>query len=297
MKNSYITLYSCIALWAFIPVVSKKILQELNSIEMLFYSSIFSFTFMLIINLKNKKFVNIKNYNIKELLIMMTMGFLGIYLNFLILYQAFSLTTAHEAYIIAYTWPIILVLLSFIFLKEKVKLHKIIGIALSFTGVFVIFTKGNIFEFKFTNTQGNMLAFIDAIIFATFSLMGKKFKFDGLLSVFIYFAVTLFFTFINILIIGELKLPSSRTIFWIVFNGIFVNGISYILWFKALEKIETSLISSSIYLTPFLSLLYIWIFLREKILPSSIIGLILITFGIMVNIIQLNFKNKKFDLS
>ena len=40
--QSYLNLALCILLWASIPVASKKILAELTSLQMLFYSSIFS---------------------------------------------------------------------------------------------------------------------------------------------------------------------------------------------------------------------------------------------------------------
>jgi len=40
--NSYFNLALCILLWASIPVASKKILAELNNIQTLFYSTVFS---------------------------------------------------------------------------------------------------------------------------------------------------------------------------------------------------------------------------------------------------------------
>ena len=81
-------------------------------------------------------------------------------------------------------------------------------------------------------------------------------------------------------------LPSTRVLPWIIYNGVFVNGISYIFWFKALEHGETHIISNLLYLTPFISLIYISIFLNEKILLSSVIGLIVIVSGVLLQYIK-----------
>ncbi len=47
---------------------------------------------------------------------------------------------------------------------------------------------------------------------------------------------------------------------------------------------DTHIISSALYVTPFLSLLYIALFLDEKILTSSLVGLIIVVFGIAVQL-------------
>jgi len=67
-----------------------------------------------------------------------------------------------------------------------------------------------------------------------------------------------------------------------LYNGVLVNGVTYVWWFKALEKVDTHIVSTSLYLTPFISLIYIWLFLDEKILFSSIIGLTVIVIGILL---------------
>jgi len=53
--KGYIYLALCILFWASIPVASKKILVELNNLQMLFYSTIFSFLVLGTILLIQKK--------------------------------------------------------------------------------------------------------------------------------------------------------------------------------------------------------------------------------------------------
>ena len=58
-------------------------------------------------------------------------------------------------------------------------------------------------------------------------------------------------------------------------------GITFVVWMKALTLSDsTARIGNAIYITPFLSLVFIHFVAGEQLLPSSIIGLILIVTGI-----------------
>ncbi len=279
---SYLNLSLCILLWASIPVATKKILVELDNLQMLFYSTILSTIILGILILFQKKTSYLKAYNKREYGAMFLLGFLGNYLYYIFLYGALARTTASEGFILAYTWPMLVLVLSFIILKEKVTVKKLVGITISFLGIIIITTKGNLLDFNFTSTSGNILAIIGAFVFALFSVLGKKYNFDQTIGVFIYFFSALIFITPTLFIFSQFVWPSSEVLPWIIYNGIFVNGISYIFWFKALENGETHIISNLLYLTPFISLIYIDIFLKEKILISSIVGLIVIVSGVLL---------------
>lgn len=286
--SGYIYLALCIIFWASIPVTSKKILVELNNLQMLFYSTIFSFLVLGIILLIQKKHKIMKQISRKDYLNMAFLGFLGTYLYYVLLYGAFALTTAQEGFILAYTWPILFLLLAFVILKEQVTLKKILAILISFFGIIIIVTQGKISSLALTNFSGDLLALSGAFVFALFSILGKKHNFDKTIGAFIYFFSALIFITITVFIFSPPKIPSPNIWLWLLYNGILVNGVTYVWWFQALEKVDTHIISTSLYLTPFISLIYIWLFLDEKILFSSIIGLVVIVIGILLQ----SFKKK-----
>jgi drug/metabolite transporter (DMT)-like permease len=63
--------------------------------------------------------------------------------------------------------------------------------------------------------------------------------------------------------------------------GIFEMGITFLLWSKALKYAESAAkISILIYLSPFLSLIFIHFIVGEKIYLSTILALLLIISGI-----------------
>ncbi len=286
-SKAYFYLALCIIFWAAIPVVSKKILIELNNIQMLFYSTIISFVVLFAINLFQRKLHLLKQYKAKDFANMFFLGFLGAYFCYLILYEAFSIAGAQEIFILAYTWPIIVIILGFFILKEQPTLKKIIAIVISFFGIVIIVTNGHLSHLTFSSLKGDLLALTYAFVFALFSILGKKFKYDQTLSTMIFFLSALILMIPTVSFLSSFRLPSINVWFWLFLNGFFINGITYIFWFKAL-KAPTHTVSNLLYLTPFLSLVYIHIFLGDKILISSFIGLAIIASGIILQSIKLN---------
>jgi drug/metabolite transporter (DMT)-like permease len=58
-------------------------------------------------------------------------------------------------------------------------------------------------------------------------------------------------------------------------------GIAFVLWSQAMKKAEnTSKVSNLIFISPFLSLVFIYFILGEVILTSTYVGLVLIIAGL-----------------
>jgi drug/metabolite transporter (DMT)-like permease len=237
-----------------------------------------------------KKMYVLKTYTVSDYVKIGASGFLGTYLYYVLLYAALAFTSASEGFILAYTWPMLVIILAFPLLKERLTLKKICSIFISFFGIVVIVTHGTIFALSFTSLQGDILALCGATVFALFSVLGKKYRYDQIVSVFIYFVTALVFIIPTLFLFSSLKIPSLHIWLWLLLNGFLVNGISYIFWFKALEYGDTSVTSNALYLTPFLSLVYIALFLGERILLSSIVGLVIIVVGIILQSVNLRQK-------
>ena len=285
-RLSYLNLALCILLWASIPVASKKILVEMTNVQMLFWSTLFSFVVLAGVLVAQGKVHLLARYDAKAYAWMGLLGFLGAYLYYILLYGAFALTTAAEGFILAYTWPILVSLLAVVLLGEKLTGRRALAVAISFFGVLVIVTQGRIVSVAFTSLRGDLLALAGAFVFALFSVLGKRARYDQTVSATVYFGVALLAVTATVLLpspVGEgLGFPSAGVWPWLLYNGVLVNGISYVFWFKALENGDTFVISNALYLTPFLSLLYVYFWLDEAILPSAVVGLVVIVAGIGV---------------
>jgi drug/metabolite transporter (DMT)-like permease len=79
--------------------------------------------------------------------------------------------------------------------------------------------------------------------------------------------------------ITAVNLPQLGGLIWL---GAFTTGLAFTFWFLALKYGDTAKMSNIIFLTPLLSLVWIYFLIGEKILLSSVIGLILIVTGIII---------------
>ncbi len=277
---SYLNLSFCILLWASIPLASKKILVEMTNVQMLFWSTIFSFLVLAGMVAFQGKARLLARQSVRTYAWMGLLGLLGAYLYYMLLYGAFARTTAAEGFILAYTWPILVSLLSVVLLGEKLTGARVAAILISFCGVIIIVTQGQIVTLALTNLTGDLLALAGAFVFALFSVLGKRGRYDPTLSTAVYFSVALLAVTATVLFTGSVVWPSPHVWPWLLYNGLLVNGVSYIFWFKALEHGDTFVISNVLYLTPFLSLVYVYFWLDEAILPSALVGLVVIVAGV-----------------
>jgi len=66
--------------------------------------------------------------------------------------------------------------------------------------------------------------------------------------------------------------------------GLFEMGLAFALWVKALKLSDATVdISILIYIVPFISFVFIHIFVGERIMISSVVGAVLIIGGILIN--------------
>ena len=76
-----------------------------------------------------------------------------------------------------------------------------------------------------------------------------------------------------------------------IYVGLFEMGITFLFWLKAMQNATNTVkIANLIFISPFLSLIYIYFILHEPIYISTLYGLLLIIAGL---IIQQRFSRKK----
>jgi len=288
-KTAYIYAACAILLWSTIASAFKITLPyytdvlDLHILHLLFYASLIS-SFALFLNLLFSKKLNLlKSFSKNDYLYSASMGFLSPFLYYFILLNAYSILTAQEAMTINWLWPMTLALLSIPLLKQKIKPKGIIAIAISFFGVFIIATRGNIFGFKFTNPTGVLLALSTTIVWSLFWIYNTKDKQDEAVRLFLNFIFGTAFILISILLFNKMKIPDIKGMLGAAYIGLFELGITFLLWLKALKLSKTTAhVVNLVYLAPFLSLVAISLVVGEKILISTIIGLIFIIGGIIL---------------
>jgi drug/metabolite transporter (DMT)-like permease len=269
--------------WATSASAFKISLGYIDVFSLLFYASLTSTIVFFVYILVSKRLNLLKSLSGKDYLYSALLGFLNPFLYYAVLFKAYSILPAQEAQPLNFVWPITLVLLSMPLLKQKIKSKDILATFISFTGVFVISTRGDIFGFRFTNITGVCLATGSSIIWALFWIYNVRDKRDEVIRLFLNFTFGSVATLLLMLLFSNSKIPNLYGILGAVYVGLFEMGITFLLWLKALRLSKTTAhVTNLIYMVPFLSLVLIHFSVGETIFPSTLVGLIFIIGGIVL---------------
>lgn len=224
------------------------------------------------------------------------LGAINPFLYYLVLFRAYDLLPAQEAQAINYTWALTLAFLSVPFLKQKLYFVDIVAGVLCYFGVVVIATKGDPFSMNFSNMEGVIYALLSTVLWSFYWIYSTKSKADPVVGLFSNFLFSMPIIIIYFIITQPLSIPDINGIYGAVYVGFFEMGITFLFWLKAMQTTKnTSSISNLIFISPFLSLVFIYFILGEKIYMSTIEGLALIIFGLVLVAIFDKKKVKKVE--
>ena len=281
--RAYLYAVATVGLWSTVASAFKLTLDHMGFLEMLLGASVVSLAALFVIVLAQGKLAAIAHSSAKDLACSAALGFLNPFLYYVILFKAYSVLPAQEAQPLNWTWPIMLVLLSIAILKQPIRWASVLAVAISFSGVLVISTRGDVLAFRFTNLPGALLALGSSIVWALFWIYNVKDYRDEIVKLFLNFVFGSIFTLAAVLFFGELRVPPSAGLLGVLWIGLFEMGITFVSWLKALQLSRTTAqVSNLVYAAPFLSLFLIHFIVGEEILPSTVIGLVLIVAGVIV---------------
>lgn len=286
-KSAYLYAFAAVLFWATSASAFKICLspERLDiPVLLLLFGASFVSSFVLFIHLVfTGKTKLLKTLSREDIIRSAFLGFLNPFLYYTVLFKAYSILPAQEAQPLNFVWPLTLVLLSIPILKQKIKRRDILAICISFFGVLVISTKGQLLSFRLTDPLGVALATGSSIPWALYWIYNVKNKRDEVLSLFLNFSWASIYVFALALVTGQLRILNIKSILGVTYVGLFEMGITFLIWLKALKLSKTTAhVAGLIYLVPFLSLIVIRFVLGETILPSTIIGAVLIVGGILV---------------
>ncbi len=287
-KTAYLFAITAILFWSTVATAFKFALRYFDFIQFLFYSSVVALIVLLIIIIIQKKIRQIFSFTLKQYLFSAFLGLLNPTLYYLILFKAYSVLPAQLAQALNYTWPIMLVILSIPLLGQKLTMKSTIAILISFSGVVLISMKGKFFDFTGANIQGILLAVSTSVVWALYWILNVKDKRDETVKLFLNFVAGVLFLLPLIIIYSEIKIDINIKLLPVIYSGIFEMGLTFVFWLKAMKLTSSNdKISNLVFISPFVSLIFIRIFLDENIYITTIFGLVLIIAGIITQKIKL----------
>lgn len=296
-NKAYLYAIIAVILWSTVATAMKLALGYFDYLQLLFLAVFASLISLFFILVSQNKLREIFSFERKAYLKSAVFGLVNPFVYYIVLFKAYSLLPAQEAQPLNYTWPIMITLLSIPILKQKITVKNFIAIVISFLGVAVISTKGDVLGFSFSNPAGAFLGLASAIIWALFWIFNIKDKRDEISKLFLNFLFGMLYISIFLFAFSEFPKFSIKYFGAAAYVGLFEMGITFAIWSLALKKSShTAKVSKFIYLVPFLSLIVIYFVLGENILISTIIGLVFIVTGLVfdnINFSKLLTKIKK----
>jgi len=282
-SKAYLYALTAILFWSTMGTVFKLTLGFMEPKVLLLLSSATAVLFLGVFLLISGKHLELRTLKIKDLLSSALMGLFNPFLYYLVLFKAYSMIQAQEAVALNYIWPVMLVVFSILFLKQKIGWLSVLAILVSFSGTIVIASHGQPGSIHFTNPLGTLLAAGSSIFWAAFFILNMKDKREAYSKMFLNFLFGFLYILAWNLLTDDIKMPAFQGIAGAIYIGIFEMGLTFVLWLTALTLSETTArVSNLVYLSPFLSLMMVSIFVGEKIMISTVVGLLIIVSGIIV---------------
>ncbi|HMB16791.1 MAG TPA: DMT family transporter [Pelovirga sp.] len=273
---------AAVLLWSTVATAFKLSLRHFSPIELLLYSGVFSTALLGAILVYQGKWQQVFQCSRREYLLSIFLGFLSPFLYYLILFKAYDLLPAQQAQPLNYTWAIVLSLLAVPLLKQQIRWQQWLALIVSYCGVVIISTEGNILSLKFTSPLGVALALLSTVVWALYWIYNTRDRRDPVVALFVNFLFSFPFVLGYYLLTSDLRPPSLEGLLGAAYVGTFEMGACFVLWLMAMKLTDnTARISNLIFLSPFLSLIFIYFLLGEQILAATFIGLAFIIAGLL----------------
>ncbi|GMB08156.1 drug/metabolite transporter (DMT)-like permease [Thermolongibacillus altinsuensis] len=266
--------------WAGNYVFGKYVVAEMSPLWITFTRWFLALTFLIPISY----FVERPNYRevFKHFWLPLScMGILGVIGYNLLLYGALEYTSPMNASLVNALNPAMMVVFSFLILKERMTWVNVGGFALSLIGVLLILTKGHLeWIFQTTYNRGDLMMIAANLVWVFYSIIGKRLAVPPITatacSVFLSVIFLFPFLFLQPFDITQL---SARGMTGIIYMWLFPSVCSFVFWNMAVKKVGPS--HAGVYLnliTVFTAI--ITLMLGEKILESQIIGGAFVLIGV-----------------
>lgn len=209
-------------------------------------------------------------------------GVTGIFGYHACLFLAFRYAPVVEANLLNYLWPLLIVVLSPLFLKKyTLKGKHILAALLGFSGALLIVSGGRL-QFDMEHMPGYLLAGSAALIWACYSLLTVRLASFSSAAVGLFCLVSGLLSLIMHLLLEDPYLPRWIDLPFLLLLGLGPLGLSFYLWDAALKKGDPRIIGSLAYITPMLSTLFLVLAGVGRFTMVSFIAMILIICGAVI---------------
>lgn len=292
MLKGYLLAFFTIMMWSLNLIYSAYLAGSLTPVQISFYRWFIALIIMLPFFFKNLKtdWTALKKHWLL-ILIMALSGISGI--NYFIYHAGYTASPTNMS-LISILGPIFLIILS----AQAISFIQLLGISITVFGVLLIILDGNFANLtNFNFVPGDVFMLGSALLFAAYSLSQRKLPEAVHSSSLLLSAIGLSTLFFTPGFIYQFSLAKTLTLGYEVWIILFILGfansfLAYLCWDNAVPKIGTLAAGSLYYTMPIFTMFFSYIFLNQAPDFIKIIGIAVISAGILL-IIYPQFKHSR----
>ena len=272
---------SAVMLWGTVATAFSISLRYLTPLQLVALASAVSWCFLSLRLLQPARWQALRATAMRDRLFGLAMGWLNPALYYLVLFAAYDRLPAQEAMAINYSWGITLALIAAPLLGQKLSLYSLLTSGISYFGIVVIATRGEPEALNFAQPEGVALALLSTLIWSLYWVINARKEIDPEVQLFLNFTGALPLLFALVWYQGAAAPVSWQGWAGGLYVGLFEMGLAFVLWMGAMQATRSTIrISSLIFLSPPVSLLFIWLIAGEALRPYTLVGLLLILLGL-----------------
>lgn len=285
IKNRYWKPLTSVTIWGASFIATKYALNELKPLVIILIRQLLAICLLVFVALKTKKSFKLNLQDHAWILVLALIASFHLWIQVTGLQYT---SASNTGWIIGIT-PIFMTLLGLIFFRERISILQWLGIFISFLGLLLLISKGNLSSIDLIKNKGDFLILASAFTWSVYSLVGKKITLNyspmmTILFLFLMMSIILMPFTINQKNLEAVLHLSFTSWVALLFLGFFCSGIAYVLWAQAMSEMPSPHVGAFLYLEPFVTVFTAWLILNEKISLLTIIsGIIIITGVIIVN--------------
>jgi drug/metabolite transporter (DMT)-like permease len=272
--------------WACNWVVARGLHEEIPPMAMTFYRWAFAIAFMLPFALRRlRPQWPLIRANWRVLLLL---GVLGVGSHNALAYIALNYTTVINGVILNSFIPVMIIALSWVFLRQRLSKLQLAGVLVSLCGVLTIISQGSLARLvAFRLNPGDIVVMLSMLLWSLYTIC-LRWRPQGLHTLAFLFVIACIGDLAVLpLYIGEAVFV--RQVHWswhavlaLAFVGLFSSFIAYICWNGGVARVGANVAGLFVHLMPVYGTILAWIFLAEVLQPFHIAGIVLILAGIFV---------------
>ena len=274
---------TAVLLWSTVASAFKLSLRHVDHFQLLLVACAVSILVLSVILVVQGRWRLVLSYSGRQYGQSLALGLLNPFLYYLILFKAYDLLPAQEAQPLNYTWALALAFLSVPLLGQRLGVREVLAGLVSYSGVVVISVRGDVSGLRFSDPLGVALALGSTVIWALYWIYNTKDKRDPVAGLWLNFVFGFPFILGACWLFSDLRVASMAGLLGAAYVGTFEMGVTFVCWLMALRlAANTAQVGYLIFISPFLSLVFISLLVGEVIRVTTMAGLGLIVAGLVV---------------